>query len=347
MPEVEVAANKVQADLAKLAQLAGQTQVPVLKNVLEEVLALENGGRIRKHLSVPASGWARRYMHLDGSLHYDIAYQSEEPDEALRLGNLVHELTHCAVNEAYHGDFLNHACSDDGVPAMVLNANRFVENETARRSSRMDMTVLGYLGENLNTLQRQLTQSGLSEAHKKEVADKIDYGKVNVYAEYDTVINQIGFWCLEWNARRGTQFAKLLDALGEDAYERRQGNAPVTEAFPDPALQARCCYITTACTQVMGLADDCEVLTTLRSFRDGWLVNQSHGAKLVERYYQHAPRIVAAIEQRADSDRVFQEMFKTKIEPAARLAQNGHCEEAFEVYVSAIRELEGMASAGN
>ena len=70
---------------------------------------------------------------------------------------------------------------------------------------------------------------------------------------------------------------EVLDALGEDAYARRQNRIPVTEPLPDPELQARCCYITTACTEVMGLPDDCEALMTLRGFRDGWLREQDGG----------------------------------------------------------------------
>jgi|MDSW01.2.fsa_nt_gb hypothetical protein len=342
MPEVEVSGSQLNADLSRLEQLASQTQVPILGLVLNEVLALENNGRIRKHLSVGTSGWARRYIHADGKLYYDVAYQADSADETIRLGNLVHELTHCAVNEAYDADFLNHASDSTGIPDIVLDSNRFVENETKRRTSRMDMTVLGYLGENLGRLKKLLTQSGLSEKHKTEVSNKIDYGMVNVYVEYDTVINQIGFWCLEWGARRGTQFSKFLDALGEDAYERRQTGNQVIGPLPDPELQARCCYITTACTEVMGLSDDCEALVTLRNFRDDWLQRQVNGEEMIKRYYDRAPEIVEVIQAKDDASLILKSIFKNKIEPAVRLIQTGQEQAAFELYVAAIHELESM-----
>ena len=62
-----------------------------------------------------------------------------------------------------------------------------------------------------------------------------------------------------------------------------------------------CCYLTTACTAARGLPDDCEELTTLRRFRDGWLMAQPGGPALVETYYDLAPRILAGIEGRADA----------------------------------------------
>ena len=49
MPDVDVSASQLKSDLARLTQL-WQYQVPILGHVLREVLALETGGRIRKHL---------------------------------------------------------------------------------------------------------------------------------------------------------------------------------------------------------------------------------------------------------------------------------------------------------
>ena len=345
MPDVEVSASQLKSDLARLTQLAGSTQVPILGHVLREVLALETGGRIRKHLCVSTSGWARRFYHADGNSYYDIAYQADGSDEAVRLGNLVHELTHCAVNEAYGADFVNYVSSVQDLSAVETDSNGFVKDEALRQGRHLDMTIVSHLIENFTRLKKLLTHSGLSEAHKTEIGKKIDYGMTTPHLEYDTVINQIGFWCLEWGARRGTQFSKFLDALGEDAFERRQNRNPVTGPLPDPELQARCCYITTACTEVMGLSDDCEALMTLRGFRDGWLRDQDGGEGLIQRYYDEAPKIVKAIQAKDDAPVILKSIFREKIEPAVGLIQSGRHQDAFELYVSVIRELEDMAQS--
>ena len=147
---------------------------------------------------------------------------------------------------------------------------------------------------------------------------------------------------MEWGARRGTQFSKFLDALGEDAYERRQTGNQVIGPLPDPELQARCCYITTACTEVMGLSDDCEALVTLRNFRDDWLQRQVNGEEMIKRYYDRAPEIVEVIQAKDDASLILKSIFKNKIEPAVRLIQTGQEQAAFELYVAAIHELESM-----
>ena len=44
---------------------------------------------------------------------------------------------------------------------------------------------------------------------------------------------------------------------------------------PEPANSG--CYLTSACVEAMGLADDCYELTVLREFRDAWLMHQPGG----------------------------------------------------------------------
>ena len=55
------------------------------------------------------------------------------------------------------------------------------------------------------------------------------------------------------------------------------------------------CFLTTACCEYKGLADDCEELTILRKFRDEYLMPTEEGKALVEEYYNIAPGIVDKI----------------------------------------------------
>ncbi len=56
------------------------------------------------------------------------------------------------------------------------------------------------------------------------------------------------------------------------------------------------CFLTSACVSHMGKSDDCEELTTLRAFRDGYMRTTDEGAKLIKEYYEIAPQIVQKID---------------------------------------------------
>ena len=63
-------------------------------------------------------------------------------------------------------------------------------------------------------------------------------------------------------------------------------------------------------TAARGLPDDCEELTELRRFRDGWLMAQPEGPALVQTYYDLAPRILDGIEGRADGDALLDQIYQ-------------------------------------
>ena len=56
------------------------------------------------------------------------------------------------------------------------------------------------------------------------------------------------------------------------------------------------CYLTSACVEYLGKADDCEELTLLRKFRDEYMKTTEEGMRLVEEYYAVAPKIVERID---------------------------------------------------
>jgi len=55
------------------------------------------------------------------------------------------------------------------------------------------------------------------------------------------------------------------------------------------------CYLTSACVAYTGLPDDCHELTTMRAFRDDFLLTTVPGVALVSRYYRHAPTLLSLI----------------------------------------------------
>ena len=100
------------------------------------------------------------------------------------------------------------------------------------------------------------------------------------------------------------------------------------------------CYLTSACTEALGLADDCMELMTLRDFRDNWLSNQPGGQDEIIEYYQVAPEIVAKIHERINSLQILQSIFEEMVTPCVCLIKEGKFETAHTLYRQKTKELE-------
>ncbi|MGE0846025.1 MAG: CFI-box-CTERM domain-containing protein [Flavobacteriaceae bacterium] len=104
--------------------------------------------------------------------------------------------------------------------------------------------------------------------------------------------------------------------------------------------QCEGCFLTTACTEAAGLADDCWELATLRRFRDGALAAMPGGAADVARYYETAPAIVARIAGRADARRELARLYALYVLPSAVTAALGLDRIARRIYTAMMRDLE-------
>src|SRR6185436_10706750 len=104
-PETDLAAlRKVRAD-AKAGTALAVT--------LDDVLAMAS--KVQQWVPQSTSGSARE--RFDGThklTGYTVYYQSTEATpEPDRIANMAHELTHAAVNEAHHKDFVNYGNPPD------------------------------------------------------------------------------------------------------------------------------------------------------------------------------------------------------------------------------------------
>ncbi|MEO1045777.1 MAG: CFI-box-CTERM domain-containing protein [Pseudomonadota bacterium] len=91
----------------------------------------------------------------------------------------------------------------------------------------------------------------------------------------------------------------------------------------------RACFLTTAACDVIGLADDCWELESLRRFRDGWLARQPHGRDAIATYYREAPAVAARLRTQP---RKLLKLYWTRILPsaiAARFGFNGFAERLY------------------
>ena len=104
------------------------------------------------------------------------------------------------------------------------------------------------------------------------------------------------------------------------------------------------CFLTTACCEVVGLADDCFELATLRRFRDEVMMESADGRADVARYYAEAPVIVAAIHRRGER-RVLLGLYFTHILPSALAAQIGLKRTARRLYTNMMHRLAPYVAA--
>lgn len=66
---------------------------------------------------------------------------------------------------------------------------------------------------------------------------------------------------------------------------------------PEKGYQPAGCFITTAVCEVLGYSDDCELLVTLRRFRENYLKKTKEGRKILQEYDQVGPIISDYIRQ--------------------------------------------------
>lgn len=92
------------------------------------------------------------------------------------------------------------------------------------------------------------------------------------------------------------------------------------------------CYLTTACMRARGLGDDCCELNTLRSFRDGYLRQRPGGESEIAAYYNLAPRIVKAVNDRDDAQSIWDGVYEEMIAPCLALIGADKQEEAYRLY---------------
>lgn len=103
------------------------------------------------------------------------------------------------------------------------------------------------------------------------------------------------------------------------------------------------CFLTTACVEHKGLPDDCHELTTMRRFRDEWLVDQPSGREEVAEYYAVAPCIVAHINARSDAGEVWEKLYQEYIQPCVAAVDAGEFERAHGVYRTMVEDVQTLS----
>ncbi|MDR0920007.1 MAG: zinc-ribbon domain-containing protein [Oscillospiraceae bacterium] len=100
------------------------------------------------------------------------------------------------------------------------------------------------------------------------------------------------------------------------------------------------CFVTTAVCEYFNKPDDCYELTTLRSFRDNWLIVQTKGDNLIKEYYDIAPKIVEILNLRSDKDIIYNNLWLNYISPCIKLIELTAYQSCRDLYVEMITNLK-------
>lgn len=164
-----------------------------LKQVLTEVSLIVP--RVVSWTIVPTSGSAVcRYNAATGAVvGYEIRYQQGN------IGNLVHELIHAAVNEAYGHDFVNYPNAAAAAPARTYDGVGRCTNEFARQTAFMTAAGNARVSGKLQALSSWANAATeLTVQQRADITAKFNYGMQWPMKEYDTVITQVLVWLHEW-----------------------------------------------------------------------------------------------------------------------------------------------------
>ena len=112
-----------------------------------------------------------------------------------------------------------------------------------------------------------------------------------------------------------------------------------TSFFSVESGECEDCFLTTACTELIGLPDDCFELRTLRRFRDNHLARMEGGQAEIDAYYRHAPAIVARIKASSSGRAELCRIYATVIAPSVISVMLGRYKTARAIYVGGMKRL--------
>lgn len=99
----------------------------------------------------------------------------------------------------------------------------------------------------------------------------------------------------------------------------------------------RKCYITTACCDYMDLPDDCDILSTMRTFRDQY--GSVEHPDEVEEYYRLAPMIINNIDKSGNNNEIYSDIYNI-LKEIVQLVEVNKMEDAYRLYKKMTCDLK-------
>lgn len=100
------------------------------------------------------------------------------------------------------------------------------------------------------------------------------------------------------------------------------------------------CYITSAVCESFNKEDNCDELVTFRKFRDDWLIKQVDGSRLIQKYYDNAPKIIKRIMQENNSHEILGKIWEDYLFKCYQLLLNNNYDECKSLYIRMVENLE-------
>ncbi len=166
-------------------------------------------------------------------------------NEYYYTAQMVHELTHCAVNERYSRWMVDYSNSTrNPAPTALLglvdaatgctNSAHLTTVQTAMKSPAADVI----LKKNVTALTALIPAAWKKTnpapaLYINELVGKVSYMGTNPALEYDAPLNHALTWCFQHaDCRAQKKFYSKLAAVAEEAYCRRKTGKPVTAVAP-------------------------------------------------------------------------------------------------------------------
>ncbi|MGL4758711.1 MAG: CFI-box-CTERM domain-containing protein [Patescibacteria group bacterium] len=155
------------------------------------------------------------------------------------------------------------------------------------------------------------------------------FGNDNVTVHYDKNDNETGY------TRKEDTTSFFGSSQSQDVHYNSDDSKTGTTIEEDKGN----CFLTTACTQMMGLDDSCYELQVLRKYRDNYLTNRVGGIDDISKYYSEAPEIVNKINKLSESKRIWQDVFN-EIQNIVSMIESNKNEEAYKKYTKLFNLLK-------
>ena len=89
----------------------------------------------------------------------------------------------------------------------------------------------------------------------------------------------------------------------------------------------------------LGCPDDAPELMVMRFFCDNCLKSQPNGEAEIQKYYEIVPQIVAIINEKSNSGRIYRDIYAKYIQPCVSFIEQGNNETVYYLYSSMVDEL--------
>ncbi len=162
-----------------------------------------------------------------------------------------------------------------------------------------------------------------------------DYLSYSDPAKRDEFMREAGLDPHRYGSKWGLPEKKPTSIWGDYMDEDEDG-----ENEDEEGLLSDVCYLTTACTVAKGLPDDCEELSLLRAFRDGYLRGTEGGEAEIAEYYAIAPGIVRAVNARTDAAEIWERLYSGLVLPCVAGIKAKDWEGVHQLYRSTTLKLK-------